>query len=173
MQARCVHCGRVQALDDNIFGNRERVEVPCPACRKTFPVVNPKLATFRSETTRKKLSTITSEVGVDGRLLSLPEYYEISLRVIEGTEKGTVYPVTKPRLTIGRSNADIVVNDALSSRVHCALEISPQAIVLRDLDSTNGTFVNDAPVQTATLSNGSSFRIGGHTFQLVITPKGP
>lgn len=172
MQARCVHCGRVQSVDDNIFGNRERVEVPCPACGKAFPIVNPQLATFRSETTARKVATITSEVSTDGRLLVLPENEEISLRAVEGNEKGTVYPVTKPRLTIGRSNADIVINDALSSRVHCALEISAQAIVLRDLNSTNGTFVNDAPILTATLSNGSSFRIGGHTFQLIITPKG-
>jgi len=42
---------------------------------------------------------------------------------------------------------------------------------LRDLGSTNGTLVNDELIAAATLENGSTFRIGKHVFQLVISPK--
>lgn len=173
MQARCIHCGQIHAVEDNAFGEREKIEVPCPACGRKFAVINPKLATFRADPTAQKVATITSEVSVDGRLLRLPQDQEISLRVLEGNEKGTVYPVLQPRITIGRTNADLNVNDRLASRLHCALEITEEGVVLRDLDSTNGTFVGDQPVRSAKLSNGSAFRVGGHTFQLVIVPKGP
>jgi pSer/pThr/pTyr-binding forkhead associated (FHA) protein len=172
MDARCHHCGHVQAIEDDIFGNHERVDYPCTACGKTFQVINPKLATFRAQTTRKKLPTINSDLGTEGQFLSLPQNQAITLRALEGNEKGTVYPVTKPRLTIGRANADIVIQDPLSSRVHCSIEISDQSVLLRDLESTNGTYVDDQPIQTVELSNGSVFRIGGHSFRLAITPKG-
>ncbi len=172
MEVRCYHCTKVQTVGDDVFGNHEKISLPCTACGKNFQIINPKLATFRAQTTRKTVPTITSELSVDGLPLSLPENQEISLNVLEGQEKGTVYPVHKPRITIGRANSDVIVNDLLSSRVHCSIEVSDQMIVLRDLESTNGTFVNDQPIKTVMLENGSTFRIGAHSFQLVITPKG-
>ena len=171
MEARCYHCASVQTVGDDIFGNHEKVSVPCSACGKTFQVINPKLATFHSEVTRQTVPIITSELSVDGLPLSLPEDHEISLKVVEGQEIGTVYPVYKPRITIGRANSDVIVNDLMSSRVHCSIEVCNQTIVLRDLESTNGTFVNDEPIQTAKLENGSTFRIGAHSFQVLVTPK--
>jgi hypothetical protein len=173
VEVRCHHCGHAFQVTDNIFvASRERAEVVCAACKEVLQVINPKLATFRAGRTNKKVSSITSTVTDDGRFLHLPEDREISLKALEGQEKGTVYPVTKPRLTIGRANADITVNDQMVSRVHCALEISDAGVLLRDLESTNGTLVDDRPVQTAPLSHGSTFRIGSHLFQLMITPKG-
>jgi len=168
----CHHCGHAFQVTGDIFvTNRERADIVCPACQGSLQVVNPKLATFRAGSTNKKVSSITSAVTDDGRLLHLPEDEEISLKVLEGEEKGTVYPVSKPRVTIGRANADITVSDRMVSRVHCALEISEEGVLLRDLESTNGTLVDDRPIQTAPLSHGSTFRIGCHLFQLVIAAK--
>jgi uncharacterized protein YbaR (Trm112 family) len=173
VEVRCYHCGHEFQVTDNIFApSRDRAEVVCPACKGSLQVVNPKLATFRAGRTNKKVSPITSAVTDDGRFLQLPTDREIALKALEGEEKGTVYPVTKPRVTIGRANADITVNDRMVSRIHCALEISEAGVLLRDLESTNGTLVDGRPVQTALLSHGSTFRIGSHLFQLVITPKG-
>jgi len=46
-------------------------------------------------------------------------------------------------LTLGRRrNCSIVFTDATVSGNHCILEISPQSVLVRDCDSTNGTFVN-------------------------------
>lgn len=172
VEARCHHCGHVHSVADDIFQDREKANLTCPQCGQSFQVINPKLGTLRIDTTRKKVPTITSEINQDGRLLRLPESDELSLKVLEGEEKGTVYPLTKPRITVGRANADVSINDALASRVHCTLEISDQWVLLRDLGSTNGTLVDDQPIQEVTLSNGSTFRVGSHVFQLVITPKG-
>lgn len=171
MEVRCYHCSKMQTVEDGIFGEHEKVNVPCSSCGKTFQIINPKLATFRSQTTRKSVPSITSEISVEGLKLTLPTNQEISLKVLEGHEKGTIYPIHKPRITIGRANSDVIINDMLSSRIHCALEVSDQTILLRDLESTNGTFVKGAPIQTALLSNGSVFKVGGHSFQLVINSK--
>lgn len=171
MEVRCYHCLGSQTVRDDIFGIHEKINISCSSCGKTFQVINPKLATFRSEVTRRTVPSITSELSIDGFPLRLPADQEISLKVLDGQEKGTVYPVFKPRITIGRANSDVIVNDLLSSRVHCSIEVCNRTIVLRDLESTNGTFVNDEPIQTAKLENGSTFRIGAHSFQVVVTPK--
>ena len=172
MEVRCPHCGNVQSVSEDVFGNREKVDVACLACGKTFRVVSPKVATVRIETTRKSVPTVNLEYTEDGRLLALPQHKEISLRVLEGNEAGTVFSVAKPRITIGRSNADITIDDRAVSRLHCALEISEDSVLLRDLGSTNGTIVGNQLVETATLTSGSTFRVGTHIFQLRITSKG-
>ncbi|MHB8655501.1 MAG: FHA domain-containing protein [Terriglobia bacterium] len=172
MEVRCHHCGQVQAVGEDVFGNREEASVPCSSCGKTFQIISPKLASFHADATRRAVPAITSGISMDGLSLNLPENQELYLRVIEGREKGTVYPVTKPRITIGRANSDVIINDALSSRIHSSLEVMGSTVLLRDLESTNGTLVNGQRIQTVTLSNGSIFKIGGHSFQLVIIPKG-
>lgn len=171
MEVSCYHCATKQTVGDDIFGDHEKVTVPCSSCGKTFQIINPKLATFRSQTTRQTVPSITSEISVDGLTLSLPPDQEISLKVLEGHEKGTIYPMHKPRITIGRANSDIIINDMLSSRIHCAVEVSEKTVLLRDLESTNGTLVEGTPIQTALLTNGSVFQIGAHSFQLVITSR--
>ena len=172
MEVRCPHCAGVQSVSKDVFGIREKVDVACLACGQTFRVVNPKVATLRMETTRKSATTVNLEYTEDGRLLALPRDKRISLRVLEGNEAGTVFSVAKPRITIGRSNADITITDRVVSRLHCALEISEDSVLLRDLGSTNGTIVGNQLIETATLTSGSTFRVGTHIFQLLITPKG-
>jgi pSer/pThr/pTyr-binding forkhead associated (FHA) protein len=64
--------------------------------------------------------------------------------------------------TIGRSTgADFIVDAALVSRVHCRVSALPTGeLEVRDLDSTNGTYVNGARVETARLASGDKLRVG-------------
>jgi pSer/pThr/pTyr-binding forkhead associated (FHA) protein len=64
--------------------------------------------------------------------------------------------------TLGRSTgADFIVEAALVSRVHCRLTALPDgALEVRDLDSTNGTFVNGRRVAQARLAPGDRLRVG-------------
>jgi len=64
--------------------------------------------------------------------------------------------------TIGRSTgADFIVDAALVSRVHCRLSALPTGeLEVRDLDSTNGTYVNGARIETARLSSGDRLKVG-------------
>jgi pSer/pThr/pTyr-binding forkhead associated (FHA) protein len=64
--------------------------------------------------------------------------------------------------TLGRATrADFLVDAALVSRLHCRLEAGDAHIVVVDLASTNGTFVNDARVgERAKLASGDRLRVG-------------
>jgi pSer/pThr/pTyr-binding forkhead associated (FHA) protein len=64
--------------------------------------------------------------------------------------------------TIGRSTgADFIVDAGLVSRVHCRLSALPTGeLEVRDLESTNGTFVNGARVETARPASGERLKVG-------------
>jgi pSer/pThr/pTyr-binding forkhead associated (FHA) protein len=65
--------------------------------------------------------------------------------------------------TIGRSTgADFILDAALVSRVHCQLvAMGDGALELRDLESTNGTYVNGTRIETAArLSPGDKVQVG-------------
>ena len=171
VQAKCNHCGQSFPVREEEFGEQESVQVVCPACKKETSVPNPKLTSFVVEATRKKVPRVVSQVSPEGRLLLIPATVELSLKVTEGEEKGTTYPVSKPRFLIGRTNGDINLNDERISRVHCALESTAEGVTLRDLESTNGTFIDDKRIVAAPLKDGSAFRVGNHVLQLVIVKR--
>ena len=64
--------------------------------------------------------------------------------------------------TLGRATgADFSLDAALVSRIHCRLTATPNAgLEVRDLDSTNGTFVNGKRVQSAQLASGDRIQVG-------------
>ncbi len=66
-----------------------------------------------------------------------------SLTIRRGPDAGKVYELDKAVITIGRSSEnDIVVNDTDVSRQHCQLLRKESDYEIRDLDSTNGTFID-------------------------------
>ena len=63
--------------------------------------------------------------------------------------------------TIGRSpGAEFIVEAALVSRLHCQLTATEDSLQLKDLGSTNGTFVNGKRVKTAELKAGDKLSVG-------------
>ena len=63
--------------------------------------------------------------------------------------------------TVGRATgADFIVDVALVSRLHCRLTATEGHVEVVDLESTNGTFVNDQKVERANLANGDRLRVG-------------
>jgi pSer/pThr/pTyr-binding forkhead associated (FHA) protein len=81
----------------------------------------------------------------------------------EDSEAGALTFRARPGATktIGRApRADFIVDAALVSRLHCRLEAADDVMHVIDLDSTNGTYVNDARVTRATLTPGDRLRIG-------------
>jgi DNA-binding NtrC family response regulator len=64
-------------------------------------------------------------------------------------------------LTIGQSSSnDLVLRDPCVSRVHCAIEVNRERVLLRDRGSTNGTWVNGARVNQAELRSGLVVQMG-------------
>jgi predicted Zn finger-like uncharacterized protein len=99
----------------------------------------------------------------------IPKNRKLSLALIGGTNPGSIYPIVKAITIIGRGEVDLVIQDVESSRQHAQIEVVGDRIILRDLGSTNGTFVNDEKINTADLDNHSEFRIGTTIFMLIIT----
>src|SRR3954465_15903353 len=89
----------------------------------------------------------------------------VTLRVLEGPYRGREFTFDHhDTFLIGRSdNAHLYLpDDRFFSRNHCLLEIAPPRCFLRDLGSTNGTYVKGQKVQEAFLSNGDRIQ-GGQT----------
>jgi pSer/pThr/pTyr-binding forkhead associated (FHA) protein len=73
--------------------------------------------------------------------------------------------------TIGRSTgAEFIVDAALVSRLHCQLSATADGLQVKDLDSTNGTFVNGERIQAAQLHDGDRLRVG--RVELMVRKKG-
>jgi hypothetical protein len=62
---------------------------------------------------------------------------------------------------IGRDpGCDVVLNDTRCSRRHAVVEDRPEGLVVRDLESANGTYVNGRRVERARLRPGDTIRLG-------------
>jgi transcriptional regulator with GAF, ATPase, and Fis domain len=83
------------------------------------------------------------------------------LIAINGSKKGTTFPLTADQITIGRESASVVsLNHASVSRRHCVIEREGDSFKIRDLDSSNGTFVNGQPVNEKMLNHADQVRVG-------------
>jgi pSer/pThr/pTyr-binding forkhead associated (FHA) protein len=86
---------------------------------------------------------------------------------------GVRFSLAKPQMNIGRGSAnDIVINDELISKAHAVIEkakVSDDSefyrYTIRDLGSTNGTYVNDEKIEQASLWDGDLIRIGMSFFR--------
>jgi eukaryotic-like serine/threonine-protein kinase len=99
----------------------------------------------------------------------------VTLNVVAGPQNGTVYTFDQhDTFMVGRSeDAHFrLQHDPFFSRHHCLLEIAPPQAFLRDLGSTNGTYVNGVRVDTAYLKSGDRIQ-GGETVLEVEVSVGP
>jgi pSer/pThr/pTyr-binding forkhead associated (FHA) protein len=86
-----------------------------------------------------------------------------------------LYIIDKPSVLIGRSRqCDISVDSGLLSRHHASvLVVNPEMVILKDLDSTNGTFINSMRVtSTARLKHGDVITIGDEKLVFIDTELG-
>jgi len=85
----------------------------------------------------------------------------LELRVIAGAEEGTRHTCVRERTLIGTDAlADLLLSDPTVSRAHCEIVVSDGKVIVRDLESRNGTSVNGVSVVAAHLTNGSVIRVG-------------
>ncbi|HEV7684098.1 MAG TPA: sigma 54-interacting transcriptional regulator, partial [Pyrinomonadaceae bacterium] len=83
------------------------------------------------------------------------------LTAISGRLKGSVFAIEELPVVIGRETAaTLCIADASVSRRHSQIEKEADEFVIEDLDSLNGTFVNDVPVKRRKLKHGDRLRIG-------------
>jgi len=80
---------------------------------------------------------------------------------VGGDVKGRNYHIGTRVVTIGRKPTNFIqTTDRDASRIHCNLRPGPSGVVLTDMRSSNGTYVNEKPTREVTLKDGDEIRIG-------------
>lgn len=78
-----------------------------------------------------------------------------------GPHRGRMQQVSAGRVTVGAApDCDLVLDEPHVSEHHASIRIREQDFVITDLDSTNGTFVNDHAIGQQALADGDRIRFG-------------
>ncbi|HWN68856.1 MAG TPA: GGDEF domain-containing protein [Haliangium sp.] len=110
----------------------------------------------------------TTVVTPVSRIADRPTTSEACLVVIYGHDLGKKYNLDRDNLIIGRSSgADIRLEQEAVSRNHCKLVNNGESVMVRDLGSTNGTYVNDQLVGEHRLHDGDLVKIGRCIFKFL------
>lgn len=189
MIIECPSCHSKYQYDEERFERKPSKKIKCARCQQIFEIHNPAFAprepvmaeagdsTFaaRNHTLATPLPThdTTTEAPIPparASSLQLPAGKRLSLAILDGPDAGSVFRIEKPRVTIGRSNADLTLNDSEASRQHAAVEIRDTNYTLSDLGSTNGTLFDGARIDgSVELGDKAEFQVGGTTLMLIVT----
>jgi Nif-specific regulatory protein len=91
------------------------------------------------------------------------------LAAISGRLKGVILTIDEETMIIGReTTANVCIADASVSRRHSRIEKRGEQFVIEDLESLNGTFINDVPVKSRVLEHGDRIRIGESQFLFLL-----
>jgi adenylate cyclase len=83
------------------------------------------------------------------------------LQITPSVGKRWLYALDKPLIKIGRAvHCDVVLHDQLVSREHCLLQLKSEGPFLEDLNSFNGTFLNEQRITRTALKPGDKIRLG-------------
>jgi pSer/pThr/pTyr-binding forkhead associated (FHA) protein len=96
-------------------------------------------------------------------------------RIVARTAGGSEeYALASEAVTLGRSTCnDVVIPDPRVSRMHARLECDETGCVLVDLGSANGTQVNGARIERASLADGDTIAIGDAVLRFEVAPAEP
>lgn len=113
---------------------------------------------------RRKKTVVTVISDVTEHVVSL----DACLVVIYGLDLGKRYKLDQPTTVIGRSSKCIIFVDQESiSRNHAKLTNKGKSVVVKDLGSTNGTYVNDKVIDEVILKDGDLIKIGRTIFKFI------
>lgn len=189
MIIECPSCQAKYNYNEDRFDRKPSKKIKCARCQHVFEIHNPAFAVKDDTAPRNELDATSAKPAPklvetteqsplpDSRrtdkhepALAMPPGRRLSLAILDGPDAGQVYRIEKPRITIGRSGADLTLNDNESSRQHAAVEVRDMLITVSDLGSTNGTLVGGEKITDAVeLSNQSEFQVGATTLMLIVT----
>jgi diguanylate cyclase (GGDEF)-like protein len=118
-----------------------------------------------SDSDHVRAKTVVTSIS---RISERPTGKEACLVVIYGSELGKKYNLNAPSLVIGRSSkCDIQIDQESISRNHTKIVNTGKSILIRDLGSTNGTYVNDEPIDEYVMRDGDLIKIGRTIFKFL------
>jgi predicted Zn finger-like uncharacterized protein len=185
----CPGCRSKYQYDEDRFERKPSKKIRCARCQQIFEIQNPAFAprdtapadvgemtyASRPEPVREQPPESTAQAplrqtGRNEAAPVLPTGKRLSLAILDGPDAGSVFRIERPRVTIGRSNADLTLNDSEASRQHAAVEVRDTTYSLTDLGSTNGTLFEGAKIEgPVELSDKSEFQVGTTTLMLIVT----
>ncbi len=134
----------------------------CPVCNSPMGPHDTacKACGYRLQETTQEFQRVLpldgQEPDVPRKASSVP-----TLTVIYGKQEGIVYPLEGDQATIGRSpKCEVFLNDMTVSRKHALLERVGEGWSIKDADSFNGVWVNNANVDHVMLSDRDVVQIG-------------
>ena len=90
---------------------------------------------------------------------------EARIEILKGNDAGAQFRIKGSSVRFGRSaDSDIVVTDSSASRNHAELVRVNDSFVIKDLNSSNGVFVNGKKIKEHYLASGDIFSIGNHEY---------
>jgi S-DNA-T family DNA segregation ATPase FtsK/SpoIIIE len=154
MAAGCPLCGR--ALTEEEIQKLSSPLSLCPHCQG--PIEPSALISVSADPQKPAAAPQKSSSGK-----------RFALEVLDGNEPGKIFPIEKDRITLGRKNCDIHLQDPEISRQHAAITLQGDGALLEDLKSANGTYVLGQRIERVELKPGDMFRLGTHQLVLVET----
>lgn len=164
MLIECPDCRALCVIDANALGSSKRIEGRCEDCESHLVVELSVRTLEQKRALAEPTQTLKRQTEV-----ALPPGQLVGLAVTSGPSVGRVFRLTKPKVVIGRADADIQLDDPEVSRKHCVIEVRGIAATLTDLETTNGTLLDGQRVQSAELRHLSEFQLGGTTLMFTVT----
>jgi predicted Zn finger-like uncharacterized protein len=175
-RTKCAKCGSPIDIENPAFGamTLPPAPEPAPAPASRAPEPPPPEETTRKTKTLGASSAAggaTSRDVIASGNLELSEGKRYSLAILQGAATGQIFQISRPRVVLGRAGGggDVQLDDSEASRQHAVLEILGDHAIVRDLGSTNGTFVDSERIDQKVLQNQGEFRIGGHVLMFIVT----
>ena len=103
--------------------------------------------------------------GVSGEPRIIPGL-KVAVEETDGYSRGKRYAIVKPVTIIGRSKSEILLDDPEVSRRHATIEVYGEKVIIKDLGSTNGTFLNGLGVKMAFVKDGDMVQVGNTTLKV-------
>lgn len=193
IRVACPNCQTKYKFDEAQLGGKSRVQAKCKKCGGTIDIgvaeatavsgpggAGDPMSDEKSQDTTARVKRLRSDESAGeatmtgpavAEVMDLPQDKKYSLAVLQGKASGQIFAITKVRTIIGRADCEIVLDDPEASRQHASIEILGSRVVVSDLKSTNGTFVDGQQIDKTELQNHNEFRIGEHVMMLIVTDR--
>lgn len=169
MLIQCPNCRTKYDVPDQKLEGRKKMK--CSKCYAVFSINEDDDDSASKKDTAKIVKEKVGDSLWTNENLKLPEDKKISIAIIKGARAGYIYHLEKPYILIGRGKVDLIIPDKEISRKHSAIEVRNDKIFLRDLGSTNGTYINDKKISISEITEQTEFKVGQTTLMLITTPK--
>lgn len=117
---------------------------------------------------KKDIESKTELLKLEEDQSSVVSLRKCQLIIVDGPNRGRKLSLSKETVTLGKKeNNDLIIQDSTVSRNHLEISMKEDRFLLKDLESTNGTFINGTRVKEAYLVPGDLIKLGNTSLEFV------